>query len=196
MSEEKKQEEKPIYFEPGYIPKDKQTIKVYVTPGIPQMFDTGVCFSSDAGWSQFQRDYPDACPKCKASNGLDINRKCQYCDYDNSPKKCEKCDGSYFGESYTAPLCQHCYDKAQAKKRKANERRLAKAQKEAEERAERERIAWRAEAELNDKGEISLFLDIEDEYGDITPSLTIEQTEDLIEKLERTLQDAKKTKSI
>ena len=192
-------EENPIYWTPEYRPKgtEQVLIAVPVGNGISWARDWDfVNTSSDAGWTQFQRDYPDACPKCKASNGLDISRKCRYCEYDNSPKKCEKCDGSYFGEDYTKPLCQVCYNKAQAKKRKANERRWAKARKEAEEKAERERIAWRAEAELNDKGEISLFLDIEDEYGDITPSLTIEQTEDLIEKLERTLQDAKKKKSI
>lgn len=192
-------EEKPVYWTPGYTPKDTEQvlIAVPVGNGISWARDWDfVTTSSDAGWSQFQRDYPDACPKCKASNGLDINRKCQYCDYDNSPKQCSKCDGHYFGESYTKPLCQICYDKAALKRRKANERRRAKQQKEAEERAERERLAWRAETELNDKGEISLLLDLYDDYGDIVPSLTIEQTEDLIEKLERTLQDAKKKKSI
>ena len=189
-------EEKPIYFTPGYMSKEMQTIKVILTPGIPQTIVHSWDCSSDAGWSQFQRDYPDACPKCKASNGLDINRKCQYCDYDNSLKKCEKCDGSYFGEDYTAPLCQHCYDKAQAKKRKANERRWAKQQKEAEDRAERERLAWRAEVALNDKNEIDIDLGLYDDYGEQIAHLTPEQTEDLIEKLERTLQDAKKKKSI
>ena len=164
MSEEKQT----IYFQASYIPYPYSRNMEDIVSSLDVR-----SFSTDAGWSQFQRDYPDACPKCKASNGLDINRKCQYCDYDNSPKKCEKCDGSYFGESYTAPLCQHCYDKAQAKKRKANERRLAKAQKEAEERAERERLAWRAEAELNDKGEINLLLDLQDEYGDIIPIIVI-----------------------
>lgn len=189
-------EEKPIYWTPGYAPKDMQTVRVLVTPGIPQMFDTGMCFSSDAGWSQFQRDYPDACPKCKASIGLDINRKCQYCDYDNSPKKCEKCDGSYFGESYTKPLCQKCYDKKRAKEQKAHMRKIQKINEKWKQEQEKERLAWRAEVALNENGEIDVDFDLYDEHEKLITSLTIEQTEDLIEKLERILQDAKKKKSI
>ena len=125
-------EEKSTYWVASYVPYPQSRNMEELLGSL-----SVASFSTDGGWSQFQRDHPDACPKCKASDGLDPRRKCQYCEYDNSPKKCEKCDGSYFGESYTAPLCQHCYDKAQAKKRKAQERQWAKQQKEAEERAER-----------------------------------------------------------
>lgn len=194
-------EEKLIYFEPGYVPKDLNVVKfTFPSPtGLGPWIDNdwmNAISSSDAGWSQFLTDYPDACPNCRASNGLDINRKCKYCEYDNSLKKCEKCGGGYFGESYTKPLCQVCYDKKQAKKRKAQEKRWAKQQKEAEERAERERLAWRAGVELNNKDEIEIDLDLWGDWEKSIASLTVEQAEDLRDKLERIVQDAKKKKSI
>jgi len=175
-----------VRFTPDYVPMnpDPYNFMCIVAPiGNSEMIAT----SSDAGWSSFQKHHPNVCPKCKIADGLDENKKCRYCDYDNSPKECTKCGGEYRGEDYTKPLCQTCYDKKQAKKLKAQQKRWAEQERIQQEQYERERIAWRASVEEKD-GEIVVDLDPNFYWDTVEPKkLTHEQALDLWEKLGRML---------
>lgn len=184
--------EKPIKFIPDYIKFETGTNKV----SFDQMWVSAVS-SSDAGWSIFKREYPNACPKCKMSDGLDEHQKCKYCEYDNSQKECKnfkKCKNTYAGESLTKPLCESCYEKDAAKKRRSWKKEQRRISRILEEERERERIAWRADVSMK-KGKIIVDLDVDLDWYDyeqaeaLPKELTKEQAIDLYNKLGKLIND-------
>jgi hypothetical protein len=67
-----------VYWTPGYTSPPKRHSNPYYETIIGD-WDLGET-TPDGGWTQFLKDYPNACPNCKASDGM-VNGQCRYCCY-------------------------------------------------------------------------------------------------------------------
>jgi len=188
-----------VRFTPDYVPMnpDPHNFMRIVAPiGTNEMIAT----SSDAGWSSFQKQYPNACPECGISDGLDSNQKCQYCEYDNSLVACERCGKKIrkHDERNHFPLCWNCNRNDMEEAQRKREEEWAKQRVIEEEKERIRKLRWRPSVRKAKDGVI-VDLDVELDWYDpedaepLPKKLTWAQAQSLHDKLERILNNVEKS---